>query len=108
MRTPIGRLRAIALTEGVSFLILLFIAMPLKYVAGIPVAVKVAGWLHGVLFVMLLGVLFETQRWLSWSRKQTAQVVLAALLPFGPFVIDGRLRREQVSWSKRPPDHHSA
>jgi integral membrane protein len=49
--TSIGRLRAVALVEGVSFLLLLGIAMPLKYFAAIPQAVTIAGWLHGLLFM---------------------------------------------------------
>jgi integral membrane protein len=51
LRTSIGRLRAIGLTEAVSFLVLLGIAMPLKYFADLPRAGTIAGWLHGVLFI---------------------------------------------------------
>lgn len=90
---PITRLRAIALAEGVSFLVLLGVAMPLKYLADMPIAVKVAGWIHGALFIGLCAQLWVTKRALGWSNRQAAVVVVAALLPFGPFVIDGRLRR---------------
>jgi integral membrane protein len=91
MRTSTRGLRAIALAEGVSFLVLLGVAMPLKYLAGMPLAVKVAGWIHGLLFIAVCVVLARTARRLGWPRRRVAAVVVAALLPFGPFVIDRRL-----------------
>lgn len=94
--TPIGRLRAAGLVEGVSFLILLGIAMPLKYLAGMPMAVKIVGWIHGVLFILFLIALVQAKRSAGWSVKEAGIVLIAALLPFGPFVIDGRLRREEI------------
>lgn len=92
--TPIGRLRAVALAEGVSFLVLLGVAMPLKYLGGMPAAVKVFGWAHGVLFVLLIAVLVPTARIMRWPLSRSAGVVMAALLPFGPFFIDRGLARE--------------
>jgi integral membrane protein len=89
--SPIRRLRAVALAEGVSFLILLGVAMPLKYLADMPLAVRIAGWIHGLLFIAVLYLLSRAAAQLSWSRRQIAVVVIAALLPFGPFVIDRRL-----------------
>jgi len=80
--------------EAVSFLALLGIAMPLKYVAGMPLAVKLAGWTHGVLFILFCCFLLDVKQQASWSFRQAGTVLLAALLPFGPFVIDGRLRKE--------------
>ena len=47
-----SRFRLISFIEGISFLILVFIAMPLKYLAGIPLAVKIVGMAHGVLFIL--------------------------------------------------------
>jgi integral membrane protein len=91
--SPIGRLRAVALVEGVSFLILLGVAMPLKYLADMPLAVRIAGWIHGLLFIAVLYLLMRAAAELGWSRRQVAVVVIAALLPFGPFVIDRRLAR---------------
>lgn len=92
--TPIGRVRALALVEGVSFLILLGVAMPLKYAAGYPMAVKVVGWLHGILFIALMLVLARTARAVGWPARRVAQVVVASLVPFGPFVIDRSLKAE--------------
>lgn len=94
---PVERLRRIAIAEGISFLVLLGIAMPLKYLAHFPYAVKVVGWAHGGLFVALLLALYRAKRAQSWSLGYAAVIVIAALLPFGPFVIDRRLRRESAS-----------
>ena len=94
-KTSIGRLRTIGLIEGVSFLLLLGVAMPLKYFAGLPLAVKIAGWIHGLLFIAFCMFLLAAQGERRWPMRRTALVFVAALLPFGPFVIDGRLRREE-------------
>lgn len=88
----IQTLRRIILIEGASFLILLFIAMPLKYAANMPFLVKLTGWLHGLLFIILCALLLAVtlkERW-PWSRA--GLVFAAALLPFGPFLIDHRLK----------------
>jgi integral membrane protein len=94
LKTSIGRLRAIGLAEGVSFLVLLGIAMPLKYFADLPRAVTIVGWLHGILFMAFLVVLMQARDVMQWNLRRTGTVLLAALLPFGPFVIDRRLRKE--------------
>lgn len=88
-----GRLRAAGMTEGVSFLLLLGVAMPLKYFAGMPQAVKVAGWFHGLLFMVFCMVLLEAHTSQKWPMRWSGLLLLAALLPFGPFLIDGRLKR---------------
>jgi integral membrane protein len=87
------RLRWIGKIEGVSFLVLLGIAMPLKYLAGLPLAVKIVGWAHGVLFVAFIAALWSAWRNAGLSLRLCAMVFIAALLPFGPFLIDGRLAR---------------
>ena len=84
----------IGILEAISFLVLLGIAMPLKYFVGVPEAVKVAGWTHGVLFMLFCCFLLDAKQQASWSFRQAGTVLLAALLPFGPFVLDGRLRKE--------------
>ena len=94
LKTPLGRLRAIGMTEGISFLLLLGVAMPLKYVWGLPMAVKVFGWIHGVLFMLFCVVLAGVWSDLKWPLKRVAITFIAALVPFGPFLIDRRLREE--------------
>jgi integral membrane protein len=59
LNTPIRRLRFVGFVEGVSYLVLLFIAMPLKYWAGMPLAVRVVGMLHGVLFILFFAAVAE-------------------------------------------------
>jgi len=93
-QTPIARLRLIAILEGISFLILLGIAMPLKYLGGIDTAVKLVGWAHGLLFILFCAALLIAARAARWHPLRAATVFAAALVPFGPFLIDGRLRRE--------------
>ena len=95
LRTPVGRLRALGMVEAVSFLLLLSVAMPLKYFAGLPLAVKIAGWLHGLLFLAFFMVLLQTQQTQNWPLRWTAVVLIAALLPFGPFIIDRRLKNSR-------------
>ena len=90
---PVTSLRILALIEGVSFLILLFVAMPLKYFAAMPAAVKIAGWTHGILFIVFCMVLLHTAVAASWPARRTGLIFLAALLPFGPFVVDRRMKQ---------------
>lgn len=80
--------------EGASFVLLLGVAMPLKYVAGYPMAVTVVGMAHGVLFLAFCYALMRVWHDASWRLSRVAIVFVAALLPFGPFLIDRRLREE--------------
>ena len=89
--SSIDDLRRVAKLEGVSFLLLLGVAMPLKYLAALPIAVKVCGWIHGLLFVWLLISLWLAKREAGLSARQVLTIFVAALLPFGPFLIDRRL-----------------
>ncbi|MEX1117066.1 MAG: DUF3817 domain-containing protein [Akkermansiaceae bacterium] len=93
-KTSLGRVRLTGMIEGVSFLVLLGLAMPLKYLAGIPEAVKWTGWIHGVLFIIYCFAIL-----LAWihGRLSFAKSVLAffaALIPFGPFLIDRKLAED--------------
>jgi integral membrane protein len=93
LRTPIGRLRLTGMVEGLSFLILLFVAMPKKYIGGDPTWVSSVGMVHGVLFVVFCWTLLSVWSNEEWSVKQLALPFFASLIPFGPFLIDGRLKR---------------
>jgi integral membrane protein len=90
-------LRAVSLTEGVSYLVLLLVAMPLKYLWGQPLAVKYVGWAHGVLFMALGALLLLTMLRAGLSFKLALIVGIAALLPGGPFFADRLLKRHQES-----------
>ena len=92
LRTPMGRLRATTIIEGISYLFLAGVAMPLKYAFDMPAAVRVGGWIHGVLFVAVMATLADVffRRQLSFSRA--TMVVIATLWPFGAFIVDHLLR----------------
>ena len=96
LSTPIGRLRVVGWMEGASFLLLLGVAMPLKYLAGMPMAVKVVGWAHGVLFIAFCAALVHAWRHHGWPMRRAAVGFAASLLPFGTFVFDRSLAREQA------------
>ena len=89
----IKTLRFVGLLEGISFLLLLFIAMPVKYMLGYPILVKYVGMGHGVLFVAFLAVLFIVCEKQKWSIKMFILGLVASILPFGPFVFDKKLKK---------------
>lgn len=93
-RDPIRSFRLIALAEGWSFLLLLFIAMPLKYFAGMPLGVRIIGSIHGALFVLYVIAAVRAARHDKWSFRQLLVALVASVLPFGPFVIDHKLKQE--------------
>lgn len=92
----IHRLRVMGLIEGISFLVLLGIAMPLKYFGDMPEAVKVVGWAHGLLFIGFVVLLMMATILADWSLRRGAVFFIAALVPFGPFLVDRHLRRYAV------------
>jgi integral membrane protein len=95
--SSIGRLRVIGWWEGVSFLVLLGVAMPLKYFAGWPHAVRVVGMAHGILFLLYVWAAIQTAIDRRWPAKRTAIVLAASVLPAGPFLVDARiLRRNDI------------
>ena len=88
-------LRKVGMAEGISFLILLLIAMPLKYGLGMPLAVKYTGWAHGVLFVSYIGLAYYAKEIYHWPFKRFLQAFVSAWLPLGTFFFDGRLKIEE-------------
>ena len=102
MKNPIPFLRKVALIEAVSFLVLMGVAMPLKYFMDMPIAVKVVGWIHGVLFVIFCGALLQTMIVAKWPFLRSAMIFVAALLPFGPFVVDKRMLAYEAEFRNRP------
>lgn len=77
--------RMVAHAEGISFVVLLFIAMPLKYLFEMPQAVSVMGWMHGILFIWYLSVItvYGTEHY--WHTGIKLRAVVAGLLPMGTF-----------------------
>ncbi len=92
-----GRVRIIGMAEAVSFLVLMGVAMPLKYLAGFPAAVKWTGWGHGILFVLygliVLAALLKGR--ISFGKSVLA--VAASLVPCGPFLLDRRLAEDEAA-----------
>jgi integral membrane protein len=101
LKDPIETLRLAGLIEGASFLVLLFVAMPLKYFAGMPGAVKAVGWVHGVLFMLFCVALLRAAAAARWPLERSGLVLVAALLPFGPFVADRRIKRYAEEYRAR-------
>jgi integral membrane protein len=87
--------RIIALLEGISFLALLFIAMPMKYMMGQPLPVKITGMIHGILFIAFIFYLILIKSEYKWSFQKTSLAFLASLLPFGTFVLDARVLKPE-------------
>ena len=99
--TAIGRLRLAGISEGISYILLLFIAMPLKYVAQLPSAVWYIGWIHGILFMLFILALIYATITLEWKFKKVLLAFIAALLPFGTFILDKSLRKEERFFSQQ-------
>ena len=94
LKGPINRLRFIGNIEGVSYLVLLFLAMPLKYFANMPMMVTWVGWIHGFLFVLYCFSILEVKLSMSWNMGTSFIPFIAALVPFGPSLIDNWLKKK--------------
>lgn len=91
--TAVTRFRAISVIEGISYVALLAIAMPLKYAAGMPAVVTHAGRIHGALFVLFVIGLVSAATHQKWSRRAAAIAFVAALVPLGAFWLEREFRR---------------
>lgn len=94
MQSSLPLFRKIGIAEGISLLVLLFIAMPLKYFAGIPEAVKYTGWIHGILFIAYCGMAYMVREEKNWPFKMLVYAFIAAFLPFGTFLFDKKLKND--------------
>ncbi|MEA1916361.1 MAG: DUF3817 domain-containing protein [Campylobacterota bacterium] len=88
----IGKFRIIGFIEGISYLILLFIAMPMKYALGILAATKIVGMIHGILFIIFIILLMQAAQRYKFSTKDSVIFFIASLIPFGTFFTDKRLK----------------
>ena len=89
------RFRMIGIAGGISFLVLLCIAMPIKYLFNIPEAVKIFGWLHGALFISFIYFAFAVMGAFKKNIGWLARAFAAAILPFGTFILDKQLKKEE-------------
>ena len=92
---PLQLLRKTGIAEGVSFLVLLLIAMPLKYIFDFPLAVKYVGWAHGVLFIAYVSLAFFVKETYNLPFKKFLLAFIAAWLPLGTFIYDKQLKKEE-------------
>lgn len=95
LTTGLGRLRLVAWLEGVSFLVLLLVAMPLKYLAGQPQPVRLVGMAHGLLFVLYVLLLAQQSLARRWGWGTTLLGFGASLVPLGTFWADRKLFRPE-------------
>jgi len=83
--------------EGISFLILLFIAMPLKYSFGYPIATKIAGMVHGLLVFVFIYQILEAKKEAGFTWKETGLYSVLSLIPFGSFYTDKLLAKKMMA-----------
>ncbi|MCB0457838.1 MAG: DUF3817 domain-containing protein [Flavobacteriaceae bacterium] len=88
MEISIPQFKLISTLEAISFLLLLGIAMPLKYFWNFPQMVSIVGMLHGVLFIIYLIAAYFMKEKLNWPASTFGVVVLCSVLPFGPFYVE--------------------
>ena len=89
LKTPIGRLRLLALLEGISLLILVIVAVPLKYLFDIPEVSTYLGPVHGALFILYVLLVLRTAQIRKWSiHPMVWQLILSSFVPFGNFYVD--------------------
>ena len=85
--------RIIALLEGLSYILLLFVSVPVKYFLGDPTYVKLLGMPHGILFVAYLGFALYFKQEQNWSMKTHTIILLCSVIPFGTFYVDNKYIR---------------
>lgn len=91
LSSPVYRFRVIAFVEGISFLVLLFIAMPIKYIpelGGDPMPTRIVGSIHGALYVLYAIAGFQAKAARKWPMKEAFRGFIASIIPFGTFVYD--------------------
>ena len=94
LTTSVGRLRLLGFLEGVSLLVLVGVAVPLKYIRHDPTLVRLIGPVHGLLFLLFVVNTIQVGVEQHWRFKQTTwKVLLACIVPFGTFYIDRKILR---------------
>ena len=88
--------KIVALLEGVSYILLLFVGMPMKYWADNPIMVKTMGMPHGLLFVAYIFMAILLKDSMKWDAKTMFIVLIASVLPFGTFYIHQKYLKGRV------------
>ncbi|WP_067483162.1 DUF3817 domain-containing protein [Actinomadura hibisca] len=89
--------RLVSVVEAISFLLLLLVAMPLKYVADVPQVVSIVGPIHGVLWMAYVALVFLVRGPLAWDGTRTLLALVASVLPVAPFYVERK-------WTERPAE----
>ena len=97
LKSKVGRLRILSLIEGLSLVLLVFFAVPMKYLFDSPIFVRVIGMTHGVLFLALLLMTIMIGVELGWKFKRMAMIIVASVIPFGCFYVDNKLFRQVMN-----------
>src|SRR5687767_3536733 len=97
MNKKVKAFATVALVEGISYVVLLTIAMPLKYYFEFPLAVKMVGWAHGLLFLLYTVLLLLCWIEYKWSFGRVLFYFIASLLPMVPFFVERKLTREYAN-----------
>ncbi len=97
LQTRIGQLRIIAFLEGISLIILCFVATPMKYLFNNTMLTPPVGYAHGLLFILYIVFTILVSQKYNWSHtKTTWKVILASFIPFGTFYIDKHILSNQA------------
>ncbi len=94
--SSIGRLRLNGYAEGITFIILLFIALPLKYFNSSPDLFRLVSWIHGILLIQFLHQSFVVKEEENFPSLFLLIALIAAFLPFGTFIFDRWLKKQQT------------
>ena len=93
----INTFRIISYLEGISYLLLLFIGVPLKYFGGNEILVKTLGMPHGLLFIAYILLAFFIKPQFKWSNKDFLIILIASVVPFGTFYVDRKFLKNKVT-----------
>ena len=94
LQSNLGRLRIIAFLEGLSFILLMGLAMPLKYYMGYEHATQGIGMIHGLLFILYVYLVFPAKSEYNWTWARTVILLIASVIPLGTFVAEYKVLRK--------------
>lgn len=97
LRNQLRWMRVVSLLEGSTLVVLLLVAVPLKHLAGFPIATAIIGPIHGMAFLLYVWMLIQTVSGGRWSRSEIVRTMAAAFIPFGAFVNERALARRQAA-----------
>jgi len=94
VEAAIERYRILSIVVGVMLLLLVFVAIPFRYIGGNPTPSAFISPTHGFLYMVYLAAAFDLHRRTKWPLKQFLVMVSAGLLPFLAFFVERKIVRE--------------